>query len=214
MLIWLAMFLKEVVISINEEDSYAGYPHTSSPAILFVAVNSALLYVHSPSNSTIPDYADLPLHSFTFIGSLIYASVLLRRHRRSKKRLLKSNIFARPLTSDQISSPENHITTFPTELNLIPKNANSTASGLHDQGQDDVSGERIAELPVRPLLSPNFERLGSIGHAEGRLGAGSGKDDVFELAAMRKGGGEGLRCIELEVLGVRVEVTLMREWLS
>ena len=52
MLIWLAMVLKEVVVSINEEDSYAGYPHTSSPAILFVAVNSALLYVHNPGTST------------------------------------------------------------------------------------------------------------------------------------------------------------------
>ena len=98
MLIWQSMFLKEVVISINEEDSHVGCPNITLAAIPFVAVISALLYVHNPGTSTILDYADLPLHSFTFIGSLIYASVLLRRHRRSKKRLLQSNILIRPLT--------------------------------------------------------------------------------------------------------------------
>ncbi|KAK0517544.1 hypothetical protein JMJ35_000699 [Cladonia borealis] len=167
MLIWLAMFLKEVVISINEEDSYVGYPNITLAAIPFVAVNSALL--------------------FTFIGSLIYASVLLRRHRRSKKRLLQSNILIRPLTSDQISSPENLTSTFPTELNSIPKNARTTAPELHHRAQDDVSGESMAEIPVRPPLPPYFDWLSSIGQAEGRLGAGSGKDEVFELAAMRGG---------------------------
>ena len=43
------------------------------------------------------------------------------------------------------------------------------------------------ELPVRPPLPPRCERLSSIGHAEGRLGAGGRKGEVFELAAMRAG---------------------------
>ena len=47
----------------------------------------------------------------------------------------------------------------------------------------------MAELPVRPPLPPYFERLSSIGRAEGRLGAGAGAggDEMFELAAMRGG---------------------------
>ena len=45
----------------------------------------------------------------------------------------------------------------------------------------------MAELPVRPPLPPYFERLSSIGQPEGRLGTGSGKSEVFELAAMRGG---------------------------
>ena len=45
----------------------------------------------------------------------------------------------------------------------------------------------MAELPVRPPLPPYFERLSSIGQAEGILGAGGGKGEVFELTAMRGG---------------------------
>ena len=63
----------------------------------------------------------------------------------------------------------------------------TTAPELHDHGQDDVSREVMAELPVGPPLPPYFERLSSIGQPEGRLGTGSGKSEVFELAAMRGG---------------------------
>ncbi len=47
----------------------------------------------------------------------------------------------------------------------------------------------MAELPVRLPLPPYFERLSSIGQAEGRLGAGGGTGggEVFEMAAMRGG---------------------------
>ena len=45
----------------------------------------------------------------------------------------------------------------------------------------------MAELPARPPLPPYFERLNSIGQPEGRLGAGGGESEVFELAAMRGG---------------------------
>ena len=59
---------------------------------------------------------------------------------------------------------------------------------MHDQLPDDVNGEIIPELSVRPPLPSYFERLSSIGQADSsRVGAAGGKGEVFELAAMRGG---------------------------
>ena len=59
----------------------------------------------------------------------------------------------------------------------------------------------MAEIPVRPPLPPYFDRLSSIGQAEGRLGTGSGKDEVFQLATMRGGRRGGIVVYRIRGVG-------------